>query len=58
MKKRLAAWIVALVAAVGFLAGMFATPQPAEAACKLICCPNGYCVTCCQTPCPTIYCPP
>ena len=32
--------------------------RPAEAACKKICCPGGYCVTCCQAPCPTIVCPP
>jgi len=59
VRKRLAACIVALVALFGFLAGTFAAPSPAEAACKVICCPGGiHCITCCQAPCPTLVCPP
>ena len=32
--------------------------RSAEAACKKICCPDGTCITCCSSPCPTIVCPP
>lgn len=58
MRSRMTAWIVTLVGIFAFAAGMFAAPAPAEAACKLICCPGGPCITCCQAPCPTLVCPP
>lgn len=56
MRKKLIALSFALAAA-AVASGLF-QPQPAEAACKRICCPDGPCITCCQAPCPTIVCPP
>jgi hypothetical protein len=48
-----------LTLALAATAGLSLTDvRPAEAACKKICCPGGFCVTCCQAPCPTIVCPP
>jgi len=58
MRKRLATILLALAGLAGFAAGSVLAVQPAEASCKLICCPGGYCITCCQSPCPTIVCPP
>jgi hypothetical protein len=62
MRKKLAALLLALAGVAGFAAGTLLAPTPAEAACKQICCARSdgslYCITCCQAPCPTIYCPP
>lgn len=38
-------------------ASLLTAPQPAEAACKKICCPDGGCFICCAAPCPIIICP-
>lgn len=59
MRKRLATLLLVLAGIVGFAAGTVLAPQPAEAACKVICCPGTtHCITCCQAPCPTLVCPP
>lgn len=55
MRKKLLLLILALAATAGL--GLF-EGRSAEAACKRICCPDGTCITCCSSPCPTIVCPP
>jgi hypothetical protein len=55
MRKKLLLLSLALAATAGL--GLFDS-RPAEAACKKICCPDGPCFICCQSPCPTIVCPP
>lgn len=59
MRKRVATLILTLAGVLGFTFGLLLAPAPADAACKLICCPGGtHCIECCQAPCPTLVCPP
>ena len=58
MRKKLATVLLVLAGFAGFAAGSLLAPDNAEAACKLICCPDGHCITCCHSPCPTLYCGP
>lgn len=55
MRKKIAFLALSLVAAAG---ASLSTPR-AEAACRLICCPNdpSTCIECCRRPCPEIRCP-
>lgn len=62
MRKKLATLLLTLAAVMGFAAGMLTAPPPADAACKVTCCPTAdggtICWECCQEPCFNPHCGP